>query len=412
MKNGLLAFAFLIITACNPDLVLPQGNTAGAAGSDNDYVAPGPSNPDANDGQGGMDDGSVGPGPSNPDMNGQGGTPANSAGAGGTPQNDAGTGGVTNTGGTAGSGGSPSNNGGAGGSEPSGGQGGSPSNGGSGGSDPGPVTGTLTIALAHPNQTTTHVYKKSDWINADVTMTAKAFIQDIILVEGTVYTFNGQTDGGDWWCAGAGQKTVLIAATWNDELIKVVPKTWVVNGVAGCNFEVTAADIVCPANDQDCDGYTADAAVQSQKDCDDMDPLKFPNQLETWGDPYDADCNGAVDPPSWKYAVGGLAMGANLVQLVDAGSWSNQTNDFTVMYPMSWNGATNKYEASVGNWVAPKEYVVRYRMNAGDPWIWASYKQPNGSCVALLTHQVTETINNTVVAFAMSSLSYCHFVKQ
>jgi len=321
-KNFVLAF--LIVAACTPDLPLPKEEDPPG----NVYVPPSPTNP-GNGGQGGS-------GPPPQYVGGEGGTPSNDAGAGGAHS----TGGSPSNGGSGGaellcipgasiacvgpagcsgyqvcaadgmhyescicqpgsggSGGSPSNDGGAGGSEPSGGQGGSPSNGGSGGgggSNPNPVMGNLTIVVLHPNQTTDHLYdlyKAPEWITPAVTQNAQLFAANVVLNEGVKYVFNGQTDDGDWRCGGAGQKTVLIVAYWNGKSIPLQVNIW----GNGCNFEVIAKSVVCPANDQDCDGFFADDPVQSKKDCDDLVSMKFPGQIETTGDQFDANCNGAVD---------------------------------------------------------------------------------------------------------------------
>lgn len=303
--------------------------------------------------------------------------------------------------------------------DPTGGAGGGDAGGagtggsGVGGSDPGPVTGTLQIGVLSRDQTTPHAYALYDWIDPVVTTQAKYALLSKTLKKGIDYTFNGTTDGSSWWCGGAGQKTVLIAALWNGLPIKIET---VPNGGSGCNFTVHTSAVTCPANDQDCDGYTSNNANVTLRDCDDTHPFRFPYQFETWGDQTDYDCNvgtvgqQGVDPPSWKYALGGLAQGAYLVELVDTGSWSNQANDFTRTYTMTWNGSTAKYEASVGDWIAPTEYVVRFKVVSGDAWYWTPYK--NGSCViAPYTHQVTETFFNTVVSFATEA-TYCHLRKQ
>ena len=99
------------------------------------------------------------------------------------------------------------------------------------------------------------------------------------------------------------------------------------------------------------------------------------------------------------------------VRLVDTNSWSNSLNDFSKVYTMSWNGTTASYTASVGSWVAPTEYVVRYKMLSTDGWSWTP---PNygGSCTSPYTHQVKESYYNTVVAFTALANHQCHLVKQ
>lgn len=265
------------------------------------------------------------------------------------------------------------------------------------------------MTVFHPNQSGSHNYQLCDWKDQNnvcpfAPPAALGVDISITLDEGIDYVFNGKTDGVGWWCTDANTKTVLIAARWNDAPIWLDTVT---NGNAGCNLKVHTTAPACPANDQDCDGYTA-----ANGDCSDTNALLHPNQLETWGDAYDADCNAINDPPSWRYAVVGVPMGANAVQLVDTLSWSNAINDFATTYAMSWNGANVNYQATIGNWSAPKEYVVRWKMNANDAWSWSSTKNANNQCVALVTHQVTETFYNTVVPFWMDPAKYCHFVKQ
>lgn len=254
--------------------------------------------------------------------------------------------------------------------------------------------------------------------------TFKAAHFEVDVAAGNTFVFNGLTNVGQpnaaWWCSGANMVSLVIGAFWNADADNAnstyVPATIVPapNGQGGCNLTVIAAPAATSAVDQDGDGYAANAADQSLKDSDDADPLAHPNQLESWGDNVDFDCNGKADPASWKYtAKGGAIVGKVSVQVVDANSWSNQINDFAVTYPMTWNAAISAFEVSVGSWKAPTNYVVRYKLSAGDVvWQWTPWNQ-GGACQSDgVTFQVSESEYGTIVPFTMTLADQCHLHKQ
>ncbi|MEO5928023.1 MAG: hypothetical protein ABIO72_04860 [Patescibacteria group bacterium] len=281
----------------------------------------------------------------------------------------------------------------------------------------GMVTGTFTVAVYDPNQTQNHVYEYTDWITSIPTQNAKFFAKNIMLNEGIDYTFNGTVDGTKSWCGrvnGTDMRTVVIAATWNGKALQI----WIVPNQSntGCNFKVhTTSPASCPVNDQDCDGYfTGVNVAQNVKDCDDTNPLHYPSQIESWGDTYDFNCDDHFDPSSWVYRMGGPS-GKSSVQLVDGNSWDGSlgvNGDFAKVYTMAWNGSTGYYEASVGSWIAPTNYVERYKQNAGDAWSWDPQHIGN-SCPMLFSHQVVDSYSPTVIGFdGPTAASNCHFIKQ
>jgi hypothetical protein len=230
---------------------------------------------------------------------------------------------------------------------------------------------------------------------------------DIQVEQGKEFVFNGQVDGGKWWADNASAPTVLIGVSWNGQWIHL-PQV-VSNGGSSWNLKVIAGPVSCPANDQDCDGYTADNANSSLRDCNDTQPRIRPYQLETWGDTVDYNCNGSVDPPSLAYTVFGVGGQGWQVELIDGNSWSNQQNGFTKIYPMAYNQGTQGYTVTLGSWIAPTNYMVRYRLNANVGWAWDP--QDLGNCVAYLTHQVATVPGNQIVATVMEP-TYCHLVLQ
>ncbi len=246
---------------------------------------------------------------------------------------------------------------------------------------------------------------------------------EVDVAAGSTFVFNGLTNVGQanasWWCVNNQQRTLIVGAFWNPDAnnvnSKYVPATVATdpNG-AGCNLKVVAAPAATPADDADGDGYKANAAIQTDKDCDDLNPLAHPGQLETWGDEVDFDCKGQANPPLWKYTVsGGLIVGKVRVQLVDANSWSNQLNYFATVRPMIRNPAISAFQDIVGSWESPKNYAVRYKVNAADAnWLWTPYLW-GGVCQSDgVTFQVSESEYGTVVPFTMTLADQCHLHKQ
>jgi len=337
-----------------------------------------------------------------------------SAGSGGQA-GQGGSGGQAGQGGAGGSGGS-AGSGGAGGSGGQAGQGGAGGSGGSGGQGGtgggGPVLKTLHIEVFSLDQSKPHTYamwgyetpqrQGLSWAwnaQANVTQTGYYLAVDITVAQGATFVYGGTTDGV-WWSDGPYHTTSLVATEWDGKWIqRVLPNPS--NGNTGYNLSVIANPQNCP-NDADCDGYTSDV------DCNDNDPLVHPGQSETWGDAIDMNCDGLLDPASDKFVVAGLGQGYQ-VQVVDASSWSN--GDFTVTYPMGFDANQLVYSVTVGSWVAPHEYVVRYRLNGNNAWLWDPWKNGN-SCVTQLSHQVRETVDNSIIPYFADPNHNCHLFKQ
>lgn len=283
-----------------------------------------------------------------------------------------------------------------------------------------PTTGVLTIRVRHRNQQVSHAYDmfyanslesqtpcQVGWNCAAQTKNGNAVEFNVTLEEGTDFVFNGKTDNGAYWCGGT-NKTLPITAHWNGQPIWLNVQAW----ANGCNLKVYTAPVSCPNNDQDCDGKLVNAALQSEKDCDDLDARRFPTQLETLGDNLDLDCDNHNDP-AFTYRLGGLPSGIPNVQLVDAGSWNGSA--FTGIYNMSWNGSTGSYEATLFLLDPFVEYVERF----GNPVQWSpaqSGAPGSGSCYEPLqgiTHQVVNAYTNTIVSYSAAQPShFCHLVKQ
>jgi len=73
------------------------------------------------------------------------------------------------------------------------------------------------------------------------------------------------------------------------------------------------------------------------------------------------------------------------------------------------------YSTTVGSWQAPMEYAVRYRLNANSTWVWDPSPNGYGGCIEQLSHQVRETVNNTIVPYYANyvpSTNSCYLFKQ
>ncbi|MBU1348808.1 hypothetical protein KJ781_01935 [Patescibacteria group bacterium] len=347
-----------------------------------------------------------------------------------TTSSDGGSGGMAGSGGEGGSGGTTttttssttttttSSDGGSGGSGGEGGSGGTTTTTSSTTTSE-PVLGTLSIIVVAQGQDVMHTYdiygyeedafRPGAWVwdsTPNVTVPNVKTVQfDIQVEEGKVFVFNGQTDGGDWWVDSAQTFHVLIGAKWNGAWIHMPVAEW--NGVNSYNLMVVADDVACPTDDEDCDGYSSSMEVpQNQRDCGGDDQLRRPNQLETWGDSIDYDCDGQADPLSWQYEVRNAASGLTM-ELVDWGGTS------PVYYPMTYYPSISAYAVKLGSWFSPRNFNVRYWNVSHQAWDWDPVNWQG--CHPAFTYGVYESLGDavvqggTVVSIAMEN---CHLVVQ
>lgn len=232
---------------------------------------------------------------------------------------------------------------------------------------------------------------------------AKAAHFEVETSAGSEVVFNGLTNPGaanqTWWCAGD-KATIIVGAFWNPNVndwnspwVPVAAPVIGLNGKGGCNFKVKAVPAPILANDQDGDGYTSNNADLKLKDCDDANPFIRPNQLETWGDQHDANCDGYVDPAKWRYTTGQDWPNGLTVQLVDEATWKAD-QVYGTTYAMSFILADGMYQVDIPSQTAPKAFRVRALWDGN--WMYSTWKSGNACQIETLV-KVKDSITNVPI---------------